>query len=665
MSQSPWRWALLAVSALAWMFALYWAYNSWQTSQPYSNAIYASLAGLASLISVIVSRPKDSVQTPVSSASVHDVTQSSGNISAAGGSISVGNLSSNGNIEIKNIYGSKNPSSPPYQPHEAPKTGELPERADLPPGSRVPFLPNAVFTGREEDLLGLAEDLLHSRVQAVGLTQAAAVATGHGGIGKTQLAVEFCYRYGRFFQGVHWIRADQDISAEISGCGKLMGLSPWPKEQPEQVLATLNTWREGMPRLVVLDNVTDQAAVVEWMPQMPLCRLLITSRQPAWPTDMGLKIRALDVFELDISRELLCKLAPRLKRDAQADLDKIADRLGNLPLALDLAGRYLADRASLTPKEYLKALEDEGNALKHSSLKDWVKHNPNEHATNLAATFALSWDRLGDDGVDDLAMRIFRLCGYCAPNTPVPVELLEKAAGSGESKEKMDRALGRLSLLGMILLIDGRPVLHPLLAEFAQMQDETASVLPELANALIDIAYQANETGLPENVKPLREHMEAVAKAADSRSLPSASSLWGNLAFYLRNIAEYESAKAHYERAIEIDEKAYGPDHPSVARDLNNLGRVLGDLGDLTKAKAHFERAIEIDEKVYGPDHPSVAIRVNNLGGVLQDLGDLTKAKAHYERALKIIRAKLGEDHPSTKIVSNNLDFLTSLTKRK
>ncbi|RPH75833.1 tetratricopeptide repeat protein [bacterium] len=655
MSLSSLRWILLVVSASAWIFALYWFYNAWQTSQPYNNAIYASLAGLASLIGVIINRPKDDVSTPSSSASGQGAIQSSSNVSATDGSISTGNIYSHGNVEIKNIYGSKKPSAPTYQPHEIQKADELPERADLPPGSLIPFLPNAVFTGRREDLLDLAKDLLHSKVQAVGLTQAAAVATGYGGIGKTQLAVEFCYRYGRFFQGVHWIRADQDIPAEISACGEVMGLSSWPKEQPEQVKATLKAWREGKPWLVVLDNVTDQAVVKEWMPQMPRCRLLITSRQPKWPLDMGLKIRPLNIFAPDKSRELLCKLAPRLNKEAQADLDKIAARLGNLPLALDLAGRYLTDRSSLNPKDYLKALEDEGNALKHSSLKDWVMHNPTEHATNLAATFALSWDRLGDDGVDGLAKRIFRFCGYCAPNTPIPVVLLAKAVGTDESKEKLDQALNRLSLLGMVILTDGRPVLHPLLAEFARMQDEMASVLPELANALINIAYQANMTGLPENVKPFREHLEVVARAADARSLPSASSLWSNLAFYLRNIAEHESAKKHYERALQIDEKTYGPDHPTVAIRVNNLGYVLQSMGDLPAAKSHYERALQIDEKTYGPDHPDVATMANNLGGVLRAMGDLPSAKSHYERALQIDEKIYGPDHPAVARDVNNL----------
>ena len=95
-----------------------------------------------------------------------------------------------------------------------------------------------------------------------------------------------------------------------------------------------------------------------------------------------------------------------------------------------------------------------------------------------------------------------------------------------------------------------------------------------------------------------------------------------------------------------------------MATGVNNLGSVLHDLGDLPGAKAHYERALTIDEAAYGPDHPQVATDVNNLGGVLRDLGDLAGARACLERALAIYRQFLGEDHPKTKLVRDNLAAL-------
>ncbi len=81
----------------------------------------------------------------------------------------------------------------------------------LPYGSYVPFVQNTNFTGREEDLKALAENLLHGKATNTVISQAL---TGMGGLGKTQLAVEFAYRYGGRFKGVHWL----DLR-DVSGIG--------------------------------------------------------------------------------------------------------------------------------------------------------------------------------------------------------------------------------------------------------------------------------------------------------------------------------------------------------------------------------------------------------------------------------------------------------------
>ena len=60
-------------------------------------------------------------------------------------------------------------------------------------------------------------------------------------------------------------------------------------------------------------------------------------------------------------------------------------------------------------------------------------------------------------------------------------------------------------------------------------------------------------------------------------------------------------------RALAIDEKSFGPDHPNVARDLNNLAQLLQATNRLAEAEPLMRRALAIDEKSFGPDHPNVA----------------------------------------------------------
>ena len=101
---------------------------------------------------------------------------------------------------------------------------EIPPIAALPQGSRPVYSPNPLFVGRQEDLRNLAKALKAGGAAAIGQTAATA---GLGGVGKTQLAVEFAQRYGRYFAGgVYWLSfADPaGVEAEIVQCGLAGGL---------------------------------------------------------------------------------------------------------------------------------------------------------------------------------------------------------------------------------------------------------------------------------------------------------------------------------------------------------------------------------------------------------------------------------------------------------
>ena len=115
--------------------------------------------------------------------------------------------------------------------------------------------------------------------------------------------------------------------------------------------------------------------------------------------------------------------------------------------------------------------------------------------------------------------------------------------------------------------------------------------------------------------------MRSVAEKAEIAQIEKAGELWNSLGYYIRDLADYAGAKAAFERAIKIDEAAFGPDHPNVAIRVNNLGSVLKDLGDHAGPKAAYERALKIDEAAFGPDHPNVAIDVlrNKVGEMRQE----------------------------------------------
>ncbi len=79
-----------------------------------------------------------------------------------------------------------------------------------------------------------------------------------------------------------------------------------------------------------------------------------------------------------------------------------------------------------------------------------------------------------------------------------------------------------------------------------------------------------------------------------------------------RRWRQYAQAEPLYQRALAIDEKALGPEHPAVATGLNNLALLYYAEGKYTEAEPLFRRALAIAEKALGPEHPQVATSLNS-----------------------------------------------------
>ncbi len=533
-------------------------------------------------------------------------------------------------------------------------TSDTPSIGDLPLGSYLPFSPNPLFTGRVEDLRKLADALVNHATTGTVITQAI---TGMGGLGKTQLAVEFAYRYGNQFQGVHWLNlADPTtLDSEIASCGQKMGLDNWPDDQPSQVTLTEFTWKAQGLRLLILDNFEDVAHANDVLPRFrhSSIRILVTSRRSDWLPTTGLNPILLELFSPTESLDFL-KRSLLKRKDNDADLNTLSERLGHLPLALELASRYLNGHARLSVFEYLAQTKE---ALEHASMNAWKKDvlglTPTQHDTSLLSTFALSWLALKDE----TAQKMFQSAGYLAPNTAIPLEIFEKTFEI--LSEQCDEALTLLYGLGLLRESETQPTIHPLLAEYAcGLSKKNTKILEILAKTLATLSREALDTGLPARFDSIKPHIPVLAQYAENEKMEFAGELWNSYGYHLHMIADYSGARAAYERGIKIFEENLGKDHQNVATLVNNLGLVMKVQGDLVGSRAAYERALKIFEENLGKDHPNVATLVNNLGGVMSAQGDLAGARAAYERALKIFEANLGEDHPNVATLVNNLGLV-------
>jgi tetratricopeptide (TPR) repeat protein len=540
-------------------------------------------------------------------------------------------------------------------------TDALPEPALLPSISYMPLGRNQLFVGREDDLVALAKALKAGGTAAIGQVQTAA-ATGMGGIGKTQLASEFVYRYGWYFAGgVFWLSlADPNaVPAEVASCGGTghMGLhSDFENlSLDNQVGLVLAAWRSPMPRLLVFDNCEDDALLAKWRPPSGGCRVLVTSRRAGWPEELGVRPLSLGVLRRAESVELLRKKRGDLSAN-DPDLYAIAKELGDLPLALHLASSYLARyRRSATPADYLAQLRRQ-DPLEHPSLRGRGQKQDTSatlHEQHVARTFALSYELLDPDNpVDEMALALLARAAYFAEGEPIPGDLLlgtiDLPDGDDDAELQVEDALIRLTEeLGLLEEeADGRLRLHRLIAVFVQRTTIDDEAQTAVENTVYEVTNRLNKEGYPAPLIALEPHMRAVTDTAMLRKDELAALLGSELAYHLSSIGNYAGAQRYYERALEIWQRVLGEDHPDTALSLNNLGSLLREKGDLDGAQRYYQRALEIRQRVLGEDHPSIADSAYFLAHVLYTRGDSNRARHYLERALAIYEQRFGPDHP-------------------
>ena len=559
------------------------------------------------------------------------------------------------------------PGSPEGNPTPALPIDVLPAPGPLPAGSRMPFAPNPLFVGRQEDLRTLARQLQAGVTSAVGQVEIAA-ATGLGGIGKTQLAAEFVHRYGRSFDGgVFWMSfADPAaVPAEVAACGRSLDLHPSYDSLPldQQVRLVEEAWMHSIPRLLVFDNCEEEALLDRYRPRTGGVRVLVTSRRQRWDRSLGVQSVQISTLPRPASIELLRKFRPDIPQEDPA-LSDIAAELGDLPLALHLAGSFLeryAEAPDGQPAAYLEALR-QGGLLQHPSLQGkFAVLLPTSHEAHVGRTFALSLEKLKpEDETDALALALLARAAYFAPGEPIPRELLLKTVNleSGARLQAED-ALGRLTVLGLLEAGKaGTLVMHRLVAEFARDSGEGEEARNAVEKSLLDEANELNNAGIPGPLLVWQQHLRAVVEKAQPREDEYSTRLCNELGYHLRMIGDYSAARPYYERALAIREKVLGAEHPYTAEGLNNLGSLLQSQGDLAAARPYYERALAIWEEFLGAEHQDTATGLNNLGSLLQSQGDLAAARPYLERALAIREKVLGAEHQDTAISLNDLGLL-------
>jgi tetratricopeptide (TPR) repeat protein len=137
-----------------------------------------------------------------------------------------------------------------------------------------------------------------------------------------------------------------------------------------------------------------------------------------------------------------------------------------------------------------------------------------------------------------------------------------------------------------------------------------------LAVRLTDVAFLVE----PKDAKPLLRRALAIQEKTLGAQHPETATTLGNLVSVLLTTGEVAEAEPLARRALEIVERALPANHPRIATSATNLAHVLRLKKDYNGARRLYERAVAIDQTVYGPKDPRVVADKRNLAGLLEEM---------------------------------------------
>jgi tetratricopeptide (TPR) repeat protein len=548
-------------------------------------------------------------------------------------------------------------------------------------------LRNPDFVGREE----LLEQL---RLRLVEPGEATAVLPealhGMGGVGKSQTVVEYIYRHASEYDIVWWIPSEHttQIRSSFVDLAKRLGIKAGSAETA--VPAVLEALRNGMPErkwILVFDNAEDPDVVSHFLPS-GFGHVVVTSRNAQW----GRVARTVevDLFTRSESKELL-----RLRGGGNIsddDADRLAEALGDLPLAVEQAASWRA-QTGMPVAEYVNLLEKNSAELLQAGATS-------EYEIPVAAAWNVPLDRLRSQRRG--ALELLQVCAFFSPEpiarslftgvrgAPVPDALAEAFA----DPIKLNHAIREINRYSLAKIDHSRNTiqLHRLVQ--AVLRDQLDRTQWDNMRHSVHLMLVNGDPGDPENATNWPVYADLLPHALNSEAVTCQDrwvrTLITNLVRYLISSGDYNGALSLAESARDSWAEFLGADHQDTlsmgrhignalrrvgrvndARDVSNdvyrrMGENLGEdhestiamadvllVDDLADGRLYDERdraadTLERAKRVLGEDDPATLKYANTFASTLRLVGDYFKARELDETTLRRRSAMLGANHQDT-----------------
>ncbi len=518
------------------------------------------------------------------------------------------------------------------------------------PSWHIPYPRNPFFTGRLQILQTLHAALTQQN-DVPPLTRSYAL-RGLGGIGKTQIALEYAYRYASAHTALLWVNAQtrETLLASFISIAEMFSLLDQAEQDGNKIIQAVTRWlgkQKGW--LLIFDNVEDLTLLPQFLPPTHQGSLLVTTRLQA----LGTLAQPITVEPLIVTEAVLfllqrAKLLPpgmapmHLSPTDMLTAQTIVEEMAGLPLALDQAGAYIEEtQCSL------------GNYLQHYleqrlRLLDRRGNSCQDHPASVQTTLSLSLQQVEQRSL--VAAEILRFCAFLVPDA-IPEEVI--AVGFPACSEhlqalavdpwQLDEAI---AVLGNYSLVHRNSAtntlsLHRIVQAVVQdslPRQEQEEWIKRVITAL-NLVFPEVKHATWKQCERLVPHALQCAKWTThwEQINSELATLLLKTGYYLTmEQHRYREAEPLLQRALQMRESALGIEHLLVAEALNSVGLVYTWQGKYAAAEPLFQRALQIREQKLGIEHPAVVQPLNNLGSLYAKQGKYAEAESLLQRAVHV-----------------------------
>lgn len=518
---------------------------------------------------------------------------------------------------------------------------------------RLPEVWNRCFTGREEQLKKLQSGF--SKSGEVAFPQ---VIYGLGGVGKTQLALEYAHQHKSEYKVTWWINSESDntLLTDYVALASKLQLRLADLQNLEEKKQSVQNWLGANDNwLLVFDNAVKPEGIKDYLPTEQAGHVLVTSRYSNWGEIA--ESEQLKEWERWESIEFLGKrLGLESSEKQKVIANDLANELGDLPLALAQSAAYIA-KTQCSIEKYLKLFQTRRKDLWDSEEAPFQYRSKGKENT-VATTWLLSIEQISIDGAKEL----FRLFAFLAPdNIPLDIiveyrkELPEHLKEFLEDELKCNNAMGELLSYSLIGRSGDDISVHRLVQAVvrdllpSEKQQEWVDDVTELLEEIFPYAPEGKE--LLKVAERLSSHAIHVAEGATEDKI--LASLLHKLGGYFQNIALYSQGEIYFKRALSLRQKILGEESDDVAETLNDYAFLLKSCGKYEESELNYHKALAIKKKCKGNDDIGVAVISDNIAVLFRAMGRSKEAEPLHREALRIHRQQAVPNYRITTTLNN------------